>query len=170
MAKVIIVDESDEVIGVKERELLDSGDITRVTGLWVFNSKGQVLLQKRVPTKKIDPNCWTPAVAGTVEEGESYDSNIVKEAEEEIGLKGIEFEKGPKKINTRRNGSRFFSQSYRVVIDREISDFKIEPKEVSALKWFSLGELKRELESNPQNFTPSSLKFFDRFDENLRFK
>ena len=34
------------------------------------------------------PEVWGPAVSGTNEEGETYDSNIIKEAQEEIGLTG----------------------------------------------------------------------------------
>ena len=36
--------------------------------------------------KKYDPGKWGPSAAGTVEEGETYQSNIIKELQEEIGL------------------------------------------------------------------------------------
>ena len=88
--KIIIVDEDDNIIGSKERNSIVSGDIYRVSALLIENSKGEILLAQRALTKKHDPGKWGPPVAGTVEEGETYESNIVKEAEEELGLKNIQ--------------------------------------------------------------------------------
>lgn len=86
---VTIVDEQDNILGVKARDDLGSKDIVRISVLWIENSKGQVLLQQRSLAKKTGPGKWGPAVAGTVESHETYASNIIKEAEEEIGLTGI---------------------------------------------------------------------------------
>ncbi|MFA6422790.1 MAG: NUDIX domain-containing protein, partial [Candidatus Buchananbacteria bacterium] len=86
MAKIIIVNENDEAIGHKERNELDFSDIYRVSGLWITNLKGEILLAQRAFTKNHDPGKWGPAAAGTVEEGEDYETNILKEAEEELGL------------------------------------------------------------------------------------
>ena len=52
MVRIIIVDESDEVIGYKERGTLNPEDIYRVSALSVENSIGQVLLAQRKFTKK----------------------------------------------------------------------------------------------------------------------
>lgn len=38
--KIIIVDENDKIIGYKDRELINSDDIYRVSGLWIKNSEG----------------------------------------------------------------------------------------------------------------------------------
>lgn len=103
--KIPIVNESDEVIAYKERESIAVEDIYRVSALWVKNSKGESLLAQRAFTKKHSPGKWEPAVAGTVEEGEDYDSNIIKEIEEELGLKDIKIFKA-KKI--RRTGLHNF--------------------------------------------------------------
>lgn len=85
--RIQIVNENDEYIGAKERSEIDHGtDIYRVSALWLINSLGQVLLAKRAATKDHSPGKWGPAVAGTVEESETYDENIRKEAKEEIGL------------------------------------------------------------------------------------
>jgi len=87
--RIPIVNEQDEIIkniDVSERQ---KGDIGRVFALWVTNEKGEILLAQRSFDKLRDPGKWGPAVAGTVEEGETYEENIIKEAEEEIGLVGI---------------------------------------------------------------------------------
>ena len=87
--RIPIVNEQDEVIEYKKREEATHEDIRRIIALYVFNEKGKTLIAKRHSTKIIDPNKWGPAVAGTVDEGYDYDSTVLKEAEEEIGLKDI---------------------------------------------------------------------------------
>jgi isopentenyldiphosphate isomerase len=66
MARAIIVDENEKVIGAKERDQILPTDIQQITGLWLTNSKGEVLLAQRQITKKNDPGKWGPAAAGTV--------------------------------------------------------------------------------------------------------
>jgi NADH pyrophosphatase NudC (nudix superfamily) len=41
-------------------------------------------LTQRAATKKNDPDKRTSAVAGTVEKGETFETNIIKETQEEI--------------------------------------------------------------------------------------
>lgn len=102
--KIVVVNENDEVVGAKKRGTIATDDIYRVSALWITNSNGDVLLAQRALTKKNDPGKWGPAVAGTVEEGETYLGNITKETEEEIGLKDVQFTEGPKwRVSLERN-------------------------------------------------------------------
>src|SRR3989344_4999835 len=92
----VIVNDNDEVIGSKNREKIDpQKDIYRVSALWLTNSMGEILLAQRHRNKPKDPGKWGPAVAGTVQKGESYYDNIVKETKEELGLADISFTQGP---------------------------------------------------------------------------
>ena len=151
--KIIIVNENDKIIGYKSINTLNQSDIYRVSALWIKNSKGDILLAQRAFSKKHDPGKWGPAVAGTVDKGETYDINIIKESEEEIGLKNFEFKK-IKKIRI-RNKYNYFCQWYIIVIDKNINEFKIQKKEVENLKWFSVKELIKELNNNPDKFLKS---------------
>ena len=54
-AKIIIVDENDNIIGYKERGTIEQSDIDRVSALWITNSKGEFLLARRAYTKKNNP-------------------------------------------------------------------------------------------------------------------
>ena len=91
-----IVDEKDNLLCYKERGLVKSRDIYRVSSLCIINNKNQILLGRRALTKSHNPGRWGLSVEGTVEKGETYDSNMIKEAEEELGLKNIKLSKGPK--------------------------------------------------------------------------
>lgn len=152
-SKIIIVDENDNIIAGKERESLETGDIYRASALWLANSKGEILLARRALSKAHSPGKWGPAVSGTVEEEETYDSNITKETEEEIGLKNIKFKKGPKiKISGEYN---YFCQWYLAKIDKPLEKFKIQKSEVAEVKWFSRDELRRKIKINPEEFIAS---------------
>lgn len=157
MARFIIVNEKDEVIGYKEKEDIRQEDIYQVSALWLENSKGEILLAQRALTKSHDPGKWGPAVAGTVEEGETYDLNIMKEAEEEIGLSGVTLMVEEKRRVGKNKGSphNYFRQMYSAVVDRRIEDFRIQEDEVAAIRWFTKEELKKEIKEHPEQFLES---------------
>ncbi len=150
--RIIIVDENDEVIGCRERESFRKEHIYRVSALWITNSRGDILIARRHRNKSHDPLKWGPSVAGTNEEGETYYQNVAKEAKEELGLKNIAPKLGPKmRMRTNYN---YFTQFYTLKIDKDISEFKIQEDEVEEIKWISKENLRRELKSHPENFTP----------------
>ena len=70
--KIPIVNEQDEIIGHKEKKDRNPKDIMRITALWLTDLEGNMLLAQRSFNKKHDPGLWASAVAGTVEEGETY--------------------------------------------------------------------------------------------------
>jgi isopentenyl-diphosphate delta-isomerase len=149
----VIVDENDQIISHKFREEIVQSDIYRVAALWITNSKGDILLAQRALSKKNDPGRWGPAVTGTVDEGETYETNIVKEAEEELGLKNIQPQKGPKvRVAHSHN---FFDQWFLLTVDQPIEYFKAEPKEVMAIKWFTPEEFEKETTEHPEQFLKS---------------
>lgn len=158
MAKrIIIVDGGDKIIALQDRNKLAAKDIYRVSVLWLKNSKGDVLLAQRAYSKKHHPGKWGPAVAGTIEEGESYKDNIIKETKEELGLENVSLVKGSKYLIT--GEYNHFTQWFTAVIDREIDEFKIQKDEVNAIKWFSEEELRQNIKNNPDIFLDSFLEY-----------
>jgi isopentenyldiphosphate isomerase len=161
--KVIIVNESDEIIGYKFREEILNSDIYRVSGLWITNSKGQILLAQRSFSKTKNPGEWGPAVAGTIEEGETYDSNIYKEAQEEIGLENYSFEKSFKlRIS---NDYNYFAQWYVATVDKEISEFTKQDEEVEEIRWFEPEDLIEDIKQNPNKFLTNLLQYVEMFND-----
>ena len=159
--RIIIVNEKDEVIGHKERGTLTKEDIYRVSALWITNSKEEILLAKRNRNKSHHPGMWGPAVAGTVDEGETYEENIIKECEEEIGLKNIKPHLGPK---IRRTGEyEHFTQWYTLTIDRDAKEFMIQEDEVELVKWFTKEELIKSLNDSSEMFLPTMKEYVGLF-------
>lgn len=162
--KIPVVNEKDEIIGYKDRKDRNTQDITRVAGLWVKDKENNILLAQRALHKDHDPGLWGPAVAGTVEEGETYESNIIKEAEEEIGLVG--FKPIPWKKSLKSTSHKYFSQRFVTVVDHDYPFVK-QDDEVEALKWFSKTELLSLLKENPEIFLASFPSYVDEINEFL---
>ncbi len=84
---VILVDENDHVTGEAPRSRVrKEGLIHRVSYILVFNSGGQLLLQKRTTIKDLYPGYYDAAAGGVVTCGESYEVSASRELEEELGL------------------------------------------------------------------------------------
>lgn len=165
MKKITIVDEHDTVIGSKPREEIMPKDIYRVSALWLTSSKGEFLLAQRSFTKKNNPGRWGPAVAGTVEDGESYEENMTKEIEEELGLKNVVLTPGPKKRITGEHNH--FTQWYLLTLDRTLSEFTPSAEEVEKIQWFSEKDFYTTYASNPAMFLPRMKEYVEILHKSL---
>ncbi len=156
MEKIPVVNEEDNIIEIKERTELIPDDIYRVSALWVLDENKEILLARRAWTKKKDPGMWGPAVAGTVGENETYESNIIKEAEEELGLKHLNIRKGPKqRVKSPHN---HFTQWFFSKIKKE-TPINIDNMEVAEIKWFKEEELLKLIENSPSEVIHSVKEF-----------
>ena len=149
-----VVDRDDNLIGHVARDEFDyATQIYRITALWLTNSQGQVLLAQRKLTKDKDPGKWGPAAAGTMDEGETYDENIRKETEEEIGVTDIEFVKGPKVYF--ESPRMCWAQWYEATLNLSADEFVIQEDEVEKVEWMDPEWLKNDFEQNPDKYVPS---------------
>lgn len=83
-----VVDEQGHVIGSISRAEAHGGSMTLhpVVHLHLFNSKGELYLQKRPDWKDIQPGRWDTATGGHVGIGESIVQALRREVEEELGI------------------------------------------------------------------------------------
>ncbi len=155
MSKLIIVNDKDEIISAKEGKDRTADDIIRVAGLWLFNSKKEALIAQRAHDKVHDPGKWGPSVAGTVEEGETYVSNIIKEAKEEIGLTLSEADLISGQHGFVSTGHKYWYQSFFAKSDLPISAFTIQKREVAEIRWIGIDELLAWIRERPDDFIQS---------------
>lgn len=147
-----VVNEKDQVIGTKSREARGPEDIIRVSGLFVYNSKREVLLSKRVMTKRHDPGKWSDAVSGTVEAGETYESNIIKETAEEIGLTITAQDIREVYYGFFEASHPMFYTQYVAEVNQPIESFRLQEDEVAELRWVSFDEFKQWVADRPEDF------------------
>ena len=83
-----LVDEQGQVIGKATRGECHSGSrlLHPVVHLHVFNSQGEVYLQKRPEWKDIQPGKWDTSVGGHIDYGETPEEALVREVREELGI------------------------------------------------------------------------------------
>jgi|TARA_Y100000034_G_scaffold35512_2_gene43539 isopentenyldiphosphate isomerase len=160
--KIQIVNTNDEIIGLKDCGNLDyKKDIYRASALWITNSKGKILLARRSYSKKQNPGKWGPAVAGIIEDGETYGSNITKEAEEELGLKKIKPKKSIKRLE--KGEYKHFTQWFILKSDLKLEDLKVNKEEVAEVKWFTKKEVLKLIETNSDEVLKGIKKWINLF-------
>jgi isopentenyldiphosphate isomerase len=153
---IYLVDSDDTVIGYKPRAELDPAkDIYRVASVWITNDKNQALFAQRSFTKKIYPGVWDASVAGTLEYGESYEENAIREAYEELGINDPQFAIGPK---VRIEGPyNLFIQWFFLKTNKAADEFIFPKDEVEQVRWFSKEEVLDGLKNHPEQFIAKDL-------------
>jgi len=83
-----IVDAEGHTIGSATRAECHNGSklLHPVVHLHLFNSKGELFLQKRPEWKDIQPGKWDTAVGGHIDYGETPEDALRREVREELGI------------------------------------------------------------------------------------
>ncbi|MFD1551189.1 isopentenyl-diphosphate delta-isomerase [Putridiphycobacter roseus] len=84
---VILVNELDQELGLMEKmEAHEKGILHRAFSVFIFNKKGQMLLQQRAATKYHSPNLWTNACCSHPRKGEDITAAAKRRLKEEMGM------------------------------------------------------------------------------------
>ena len=85
--RVILVNEQDEPIGSSEKmEAHENGSLHRAVSVFVFNSEGEVLLQKRAASKYHGAGLWTNTCCTHPRPGETSVACAQRRLQEEMGF------------------------------------------------------------------------------------
>ncbi|WP_256104687.1 NUDIX domain-containing protein [Streptomyces sp. ODS05-4] len=86
-----VVDEHDEVVDRLPRgEVYARGLRHRCVFVLVTDDEGRIFVHRRTPGKLVFPSHYDMFVGGVVGAGEGYDAAALREAEEELGVRGLE--------------------------------------------------------------------------------
>lgn len=110
--------------------------------VWIWNSRGEILLQKRADTVELLPGMWA-LTTGRVKAGEDSLAGCMREAREELGLL-----LHPREIRFVRRILRaretMLWDIYRVDRDIDLSALHLQREEVATVRWI-LPETFREM-------------------------
>jgi len=163
--KIIFVDTNDELVGTGTREeAWAKGIYVRISRAIIKDEKGRILSQHRSALKKSYPNRWTDSASGHVDEGDTYDSAIVRELEEEIGITTALTFVGKFKSEDEIDDKKIFefNSIYEGSADSSI-EIQLQESEVSEVRWFEVDELKDLMKREPDMFTPGFRETIRRF-------
>lgn len=151
-----VVNERNEVIDRQPRSVVHArGLLHRAVHVLVFNSRGQIFLQKRSMKKDRQPGVWDSSASGHVDSGEDYDACAVRELREEIGLNLIQPPRRLFKIDACEETDAEFVWVYRCESE---GPFTLHPDEIDEGGWFTPAEVTRWMNERPQEFA-SALRF-----------
>jgi isopentenyldiphosphate isomerase len=131
------------------------GQYHLVVHIWVKNSKGEYLIQRRSEDRQPMPGEWA-ATGGSVRSGEESRVAAIRELQEELGICVRENEIHFSTRLTRKNS---FVDIWFATVDAEISALVLQKEEVQEAKWVSEEELKAMIENN--QFHNYGLEYFD---------
>ena len=160
---VAVVDEDNNVVGSAPRREMRARRLPhRSTYILVFNSGGEVYVQKRTRTKDVFPGYYDPAAGGVVLAGESYLEGALRELEEEMGIRGVPLQ-GLFEFFHEDDNSRVWGAAYRCVHDGAVT---LQEEEVESGAFMAVDAVFAAAGTQP--FTPDGLYVLRRYVESLR--
>ncbi len=154
--RLILVDEQDNILGYKSKAECHNGEgiLHRAFSIFIFNDKGEMLLQKRAAGKRLWPLIWSNSCCSHPREGESYEYSTARRLKEELGLEsGLDFLYKFKYHATWKNeGSEFELCSVYIGISNDAP--KVNKTEVDEWKFVAREELNKELVNNAEVYSP----------------
>ena len=156
LERVILVDAGDRPLG--DGDKLDAhrlGQLHRAFSIFVFNAKGEVLLQRRADEKYHFAGCWSNSCCGHPRPGELTARAAVRRLGEELGFQTPLTEQMQLIYRAEDPRSGLIEHEYlHVFRGHYVDDPRPDPAEVGAWRWASVGAVRRGLVKSPHLFTP----------------
>jgi isopentenyl-diphosphate delta-isomerase len=168
--KVILVDSNDKVIGEMEKlEAHQKAQLHRAVSVFIFNSKNELLLQKRAKSKYHSPGLWTNTVCTHPRPNESNEDAAERRLNEEMGIKHIKL-------------TKLFDFIYKEEFDNGLTEYEFdhvfvgysdalpipEPTEVCDFLYIDRDRLLDKIQKNPDNYTVWFKKIVNRVFSELQ--
>ena len=151
---VVLVDSQDNEVGIMEKlEAHEKGLLHRAFSIFLFNSKGEMLLQQRALSKYHSPGLWTNACCSHPAPNETTLEAGKRRLQEELGLSTVLVEA--------------FKFEYRATFDNSLTEHELDhvlvgytddfpqlnPDEAQDYRWVRWADLLSEMALYPEKFT-----------------
>ncbi len=155
---VILVSADDHELGRMEKmEAHQKGILHRAFSIFLFNERGETLLQQRAAGKYHSPLLWTNTCCSHPREGETVLQAAQRRVREELGIR-------PEDIHDLRPAFHF---TYRAEFDNNLIEHELDhvvigqyegscqpnPEEVASTRWVSMPDLLTDVEKSPAHYT-----------------
>jgi isopentenyl-diphosphate Delta-isomerase len=152
--EVILVDECDKALGLMEKnEAHKKGMLHRAFSIYIYNGKGDLLLQKRAKDKYHSGGLWTNTCCGHPRNGETVYNAASRRLLEEMGMKTA-LETSKTFIYKAKVGNEMTEHEYlHVFVGKTESEPLINLEEAEDWKFSDLKSVREEMSNTPEKFT-----------------
>ena len=151
---VVLVDENDREIGTEEKmEAHEEGRLHRAFSIFIFNSKGEMLLQRRAFGKYHSGGLWTNACCSHPKPNESVERAAHRRLREELGFDCKLTERFCFIYKARLDHGLIEHEFDHVLTGNHDGEIVPNGDEVSEILWITIDDLKSEMRRHPNDFT-----------------
>ena len=163
--RVVLVDKREVPRGTLEKQRAHAeGRLHRALSVFVFNPRGEMLLQRRAAAKYHSGGLWTNACCSHPRPGEAVAVAARRRLREEMGIDCAP-EPAFAFIYRAQVGPGLVEHEYdHVFLARWDGDPSPSPDEVEAWRWTPVDQVAREVRDAPEAFTPWFRMIFARPD------
>ena len=152
--KVILVDKNDNQVGLMPKlEAHEKGVLHRAFSIFIFNSKYELLLQKRASSKYHSGGLWTNTCCSHPREGEDILDAANRRLDEEMGIK--------------TSLRKVYDFIYKAELDNQLTEHEFDhvfygvfdndpilnKNEAEDFKWVDMETLNNDIIKNEDNYT-----------------
>jgi len=160
MEELILVDEDDCEVGFREKVACHIGDgiLHRAFSVFIFNSKGELLIQRRALDKMLWGGFWSNSCCSHPRRGEEIEDAAARRIVEELGIAcGLRY------IYKFRYAAVFGNEGSErevcsVFVGRCDDEVVVDTEEVLGFRWIGVNELFCDVSSGSEKYTPWFLK------------
>jgi isopentenyl-diphosphate Delta-isomerase len=162
---VDVVNANDTPVGVIARaEVFRKRANFRVAHDLIFNTRGELLVQKLAATRFRHPGYWGSSVAAYLFAGESYLAAAERRLTQELGVRGLKLD-FVGKISMNDDGCQKFVGIFSAVHDGPFSSDK---EEIEKLEFLSLQQIHHLHHSGERLFTPTFLTVLSYYESRIQ--
>lgn len=156
MDKVVLVDENDNEIGTEEKIKAheNGGKLHRAFSVFVFNSKGELMLQKRAKSKYHFGGLWTNTCCSHPQPDEPIEETVHKKLQQEMGFDTDLREAFTFTYRAEHENGLTEHELDHVFIGNFEGEPNPDPEEADDWKWISKEDIRKDVEEDPDNYTP----------------
>ncbi len=152
---VVLVDEHDQPIGTEEKLAAHrQGKLHRAFSVFIFNSKGELILQQRTANKYHTSNLWTNTCCSHPRPGEDTLVAAHRRLQEEMGFTCPLQHMFSFIYKAHFPSDNLFEHEFdHVFFGRFDGEPILNPDEAQSYSWITLDALEHDIQKNPAKYT-----------------
>jgi isopentenyl-diphosphate delta-isomerase len=152
--EVVLVDENDREVGRAEKIAAHvQGTLHRAFSIYIFNSRGRLLLTRRAPGKYHSGGLWTNTCCGHPRPGEETTAAARRRLREETGIDCAVEEKFSFVYRAPFANGLTEHELDHVFVGTYDGALNVDPNEADAVEWVEVDKLVPDIKAHPEKYS-----------------